>query len=294
MSLSFQEVHIENTNSCGYHCTMCPRESQTRSIGFMSKEDFALILDRLKPIQWTGPKAGLFHLHGFGEPLLDRNLTQKLDLLKATRPNALSLIYTTLGVRVTDDYFVHLLESGLTLIVISLYGFTQDDYKKIHGYDGFERVKKNLTLLAQAMKQTPGFLGATIKIPGKALSNSLPIAEPPEKTAFIKWVQSLGFQTAGWSEVHNYGDGRTYNQPLEERMCPVINGKRKNLLNITWDLNVIPCCFDYNASIPFGNLRTQSLEEIFSSPEYFTFLSAHTSESIQAYSICQNCEKHDL
>ena len=53
----FQEVHIENTNSCGYKCVMCPRESHTRRIGFMSTDDFAFLLERTAPFQ------GIFHLH---------------------------------------------------------------------------------------------------------------------------------------------------------------------------------------------------------------------------------------
>ena len=76
-------------------------------------------------------------------------------------------------------------------------------------------------------------------------------------------------------------------------MCSVISGKRENILNITWDLNVIPCCYDFNATIPFGNLRKQSLEEIFSSSEYLTFVFAHRTDNLAAYPVCQNCEKSD-
>ena len=108
-----------------------------------------------------------------------------------------------------------------------------------------------------------------------------------------RWVKGLGFELHEWAYVHNYSSGRSYNQPNQERMCPVIDGKRKNILNITWDLNVIPCCFDFNATIRFGNLRNQTLEEIFLSPEYLSFVIAHKSNELSAYSVCQNCEKHD-
>jgi MoaA/NifB/PqqE/SkfB family radical SAM enzyme len=282
----FQEIHVENTNSCGYKCVMCPRESQTRRIGFMSLDDFSLVLDRI------GSFRGVFHLHGFGEPLLDRGLIPKIGELKAQSPHSSALIFSTLGVRVSEDYFDKLIDAGLDQLVISLYGFTEEDYKKVHGYNGFELVKRNLQLLSQAMHRSQKFI-ATIKIPSQAISSTLPISEPPEKRVFCRWAKDLGFKMGEWAYVHNYSDGRHYNAPDTERTCPVINGNRKNILNITWDLNVIPCCFDFNATIPFGNLRTQTLQEIFSSPEYLAFIIAHQTGGLAAYLVCQNCEKHD-
>lgn len=282
----FQEIHIENTNSCAYKCAMCPREKQTRRIGFMPLEDFSLLLKRIGRFQ------GVFHLHGFGEPLLDRQLISKIEELKKHFPLSDGLIFSTLGVRVAEDYFLKLLEAGLDTIVISLYGFTQANYKEVHGYNGFELVKRNLQLLSDAMKRSPKF-SAIVKTPSSTVSSALTLAEPPEKTAFCDWAKSLGFTLAEWNRIHNYSSGRNYNIPNAERMCPVINGNRKNILNITWDLNVIPCCYDFNATIPFGNLRTQSLEEIFSSPEYLAFVLAHQTGELAAYPICQNCEKYD-
>jgi MoaA/NifB/PqqE/SkfB family radical SAM enzyme len=283
----FQEIHIENTNSCGYKCVMCPRESQTRSIGYMGQEDFQLVLERI------GPFGGMFHLHGFGEPLLDRALIPKIHSLKAALPKASSLIFSTLGVRVKEDYFARLLEAGLNLIVVSLYGFTREEYKRVHGADGFELVTRNLSLLSEAQKLHPKSFNAIIKIPSNAISSSLPLAQSPERIAFCEWVTSLGFDIGEWLYVHNYGDGRSYHAPNQDRMCPVIRGKRKNILNITWDLNVIPCCYDFNATIPFGNLRKNTLDEIFSSPEYLSFWIAHQTGDLSAYPVCQNCEKND-
>ena len=248
---SFNEIHIENTNSCGYKCAMCPRESHTRRIGYMTLEDFSWVLEKI------GPFKGRFHLHGFGEPLLDRQLIAKIQVLKKKLPASPGLIFSTLGVRVAEDYFLKLLEAGLACIVVSLYGFNQEEYRKIHGYNGFELVKRNLELLSSATKRFQEFKGI-VKVPSASLS-ALPIAPSQEKIDFCNWARDLGFVMDEWKTVHNFSDGRQYNLPNTEGMCPVISGNRKNILNITWDLNVIPCCFDFNATIPFGNLRNQSL-----------------------------------
>jgi radical SAM protein with 4Fe4S-binding SPASM domain len=147
-------------------------------------------------------------------------------------------------------------------------------------------------LLSEAMQKFSSF-SACIKIPAAAIGSHLPMIELAERASFCKWVQDLGFDLGEWTYVHNYGEGRSYNLPETKKICPVVNGKRKNILNITWDLNVIPCCYDFNATIRFGNLKESTLEEIFSSPEYFAFLVAQQSNNLSAYPVCQNCEKND-
>jgi radical SAM protein with 4Fe4S-binding SPASM domain len=132
-----------------------------------------------------------------------------------------------------------------------------------------------------------------VKIPSPELSSSLPVAFPEEARDLIQKIQDFGFELALWPRVHNYGDGRSFNKPAADLLCPVIEGKRKHILNITWDLNVIPCCFDFNATIRFGNLRESSLEEIFSGPQYLQFVIAHRSKATENYPVCENCEKND-
>ncbi len=283
----FLEVHIENTNSCRYRCVMCPRDQHTRALGYMSIEDFTLTLQRL------GSFDGHFHLHGFGEPLLDRKLAQKVKILKTHFPNSKAHIFSTLGVRLQEDTFNQLADAGLDSIGVSLYGYTPQSYQAVHGYDGFALVKKNLQALSIAMQRPQSHLHTTIKLASDNIASTLPIASLDKQPAFTDWLQGLGFSILPWGYVHNYGDGRTYNAPNPDKLCPVLNGMRKYILNITWDLNVIPCCYDFNASIIFGNLRTQTLEEIFDSPEYLRFCLAHFTKDLSSYPVCQNCEKND-
>jgi MoaA/NifB/PqqE/SkfB family radical SAM enzyme len=282
----FEEIRIENTNSCGYRCVMCPREKLTRSLGYMSVEDFELVLDRV------GPKEEQVHLHGFGEPLLDRSLVQKIKRLKAKAPKSQSLIFSTLGVKIPD--IEALATSGLDQIIVSFYGFSRESYAKIHGFDGLDRVKTNLERLSAAIQEARSPLQICLKIPSPNFSTSaLPVAMPPDMAAFCQWAENLNLDLGYWSRAHNYGNGRSFNKPDPDLLCPVVGGRRKNILNITWDLFVIPCCFDFNATIRFGNLRDQSLEEIFSGPEYQRFVIAHRSGAADDYPVCATCEKQD-
>ncbi|MCB1110877.1 MAG: SPASM domain-containing protein [Chlamydiia bacterium] len=280
----FQQVRIENTNRCGYSCVMCPRDKHTRTQGVMPLDDFELVLNRI------GAFEGEMHLHGFGEPLLDKTLPDKVALVQQKMPQALKVIFTTLGVPPKKDFFTALIRAGLDHIFVSCYGFTPETYKQVHGRDAFDLVKKNLELLSEIKKENNNLPNVEIIPSGDQMLLTLGTKHNP-RVAFQTWAESLGMTFFKDRKLHNYGDGRQYNQPKEERLCPVIKEKRKAILQVTWDLNVIPCCYDYNASIPFGNLRIQTLEEIFSSMSYFRFVHAHINNQLEDYPICQNCEK---
>ena len=66
---------------------------------------------------------------------------------------------------------------------------------------------------------------------------------------------------------------------------------RRRILQVTWDLDVIPCCFDFNATVTFGNLREQSLAEIFAGETYRKFIEAHLANQIEVYPVCVGCER---
>lgn len=279
----FKQIRIENTNRCGYKCVMCPRDKHTRKQGLMPIEDFELVLDRV------GSFSGELHLHGFGEALLDKNLPDKVRLAKKKMPQAIVGNYTTLGVPFKENYFFNLVDSGIDAIVVSCYGYTPEMYQSIHGRDTFHIVKKNLKTLSKIRRFLDSHLTLEVIPSGKEMLLTLGTKKDP-RLEFKAWIESLGFSFAPERRLHNYGDGRAYNKP-EERLCPVVKDVRRSILQVTWDLDVIPCCYDYNATIPFGNLRIQTLEEIFTSPPYKAFIKAHLSNNLENYPICQNCEK---
>jgi len=63
-----------------------------------------------------------------------------------------------------------------------------------------------------------------------------------DRKAFFKWIDSLGIDTKVEMPLHNYGDGRKYNKSEKTKVCSIVSGWRKHILQITWDLKVIPCC----------------------------------------------------
>jgi len=284
-SLKFSEVRIENTNRCAYRCFFCPREEMTRDKGIMPLEDLAFILDRI------GEHEGLVDLHGFGEPLLDRLLPEKIALISSRWPQAEPRFYSTLGVRVEPDYFSRLLDAGLRHVEVSFYGFDTASYAEAHGADRYDVARENLERLCETQHNSPGKLNVVVRAFPKHDTIKQPGATEKRLADFQKWLDHLDVKVFRERDMHNYGGGREYNTPGTYTPCSVVWGFRRRVLQITWDLFVIPCCFDFNAEIKLGNLRTQSLEEIFSSLPYTNFIEDHIANRLEAYPVCVKCER---
>lgn len=268
VSRSFQEIRIENTNSCRYKCWFCPRELHERVQGVMSIDDFKILLRRLPD------DCQSIDLHGYGEPLLDSDLAEKVKLAKRKWPSSRLRIITTMGVSKGAGKIAALAEAGLTSVEISYYGTDKDSYKRAHGVNAYDLATANIAEL-QAMN-LPNF---------EVVVRSLEGADRGNEDELEKEVSSIEK-----GKLHNFGSGREFNA-APKGVCSVVDGLRSRILQVTWQLDVIPCCFDYNAEVKLGNLREQELEEIFSSSTYQSFVSAHLGNVIGDLSPCNKCEK---
>ena len=283
--MRFKQLRIENTNLCAYRCIVCPREKHTRPTGIMSVDELEFVLGR---VNGHTPE---IHLHGYGEPLLDKNLLEKINLVRKLRPESKIVFFSTLGVRLNDGYFKRLATSGISAIRISCYGFSPSTYKAMHGVDMFKTVCDNMQKLFEtrigAGKCFDIFAITTSKGSWKNVSDK----EMQIRDTFIQWIRSAGAYLEEEFFPHNYGGGRNYRKIPSQGLCSIVWGKRRDILQITWDMKVIPCCFDYNAGVVFGDLRTQSLDEIFSSEAYLKFIKAHQENQLNDYPVCLGCER---
>lgn len=278
-SIDYDEIRIENTNLCGYKCYFCPREELTRQKGVMPVEDLVTIISQI------GDYRGSVDLHGFGEPLLDTDLPQKIGLIKSSWPHSKARIISTLGLSLSDESFKQIVNSGLDTLEVSFYGIDRESYKKSHGVDKFELVRSNLTLISNLIKESNSSLEVVIR--------DLPIidSDSDQRKEIDSWLLGLGVNKVSKHNMHNYGGGREYNQPPKEGVCSVVWGYRKRVLQITWDLNIIPCCFDSNSTVIFGNLRESSLAKIFQNERYIEFINSHKDNNLTGYPVCEKCER---
>ena len=286
----FEEIRIENTNMFPLNCIMCPRDKMTRPKGRMAFDAFVIICNRISDYI-SSPSVRIFDIHGFGEPLTDKEILKKIRFIKASYPDILIRMVTTLYVaskKIIDD----LLVSGLDIIIISHYGASESDYRLIHGGTDYARVQQNIEYLVKRNHE----LGKPIKIMFENMDFSGVIPKETElirKQSVKNWLATLmryGLETRYAAVPHNWGSAYSFRESSSS-ICSVVSGFRSRVLQVTWNGDVIPCCFDYNSDVVLGNLLVEDIESIFSSKKYQCFISRHIENDISMYSPCKSCHK---
>ena len=290
----FFQIRLELTNSCGYNCFCCPRDKMTRPVGFMSKDDLKLVSERFK--KYLNKKMEI-HLHGYGEALLVKDFIDKVKYIKQLMPNFKPVIVTTLGYKKDDIYWEELINSGLAEIRISFYGYDRESYHRLHGVDNFDLAVENFKKLVSANEKNGNKLKITFSVEKfqRKYLNCLENFDLPghekNKKEFLEWLESIKNVKVRYIKLHNYGGGKDYAPILKQKPCYVTNlDSNRIYLQISWNLNVIPCCMIYNDNIVFGNLKTQTLEEIYNSEVYKSLIKDLSEFNYEKYSdTCTNC-----
>lgn len=150
--------NIETTNACNMTCQMCPRTtSMTRSISTMKQDLFATIANQLEPhspelwAEWERfcekeygiPPDGMgenhfflyiipkvIQLHGYGDPLLDKNLGKDIALLTQKGMSSyFSCNPANINIERTEEMF----RNGLNYLKYSIESVDDATHKKIRG-----------------------------------------------------------------------------------------------------------------------------------------------------------------
>src|SRR3990172_10974000 len=84
-------VIIETTNLCNARCMMCPHSQMQRKMEVMKDKTFSLIVKKLKD-EKINPLA--FILNGFGDPLTDRAIFERVKTIKKEFPSSAVKFYS--------------------------------------------------------------------------------------------------------------------------------------------------------------------------------------------------------
>lgn len=171
--------NIETTNACNMICEMCPRTTMmTRRVETMDMENFTKVIDQLRPFpetllrEWerfVEEKYGISKedmsenhfflyvvskvlvLHGYGDPLLDKYLPERIKLLTERKiPTYFSCNPANIKIEETLKMF----KNGLTYVKYSIETVKDLLHKKIRGpnSDFMEGYNKILRLLDEKKK----------------------------------------------------------------------------------------------------------------------------------------------
>ncbi len=269
--LRHPEVRYEVTDHCNAHCIMCPREKHTREHGTMDQDKYE---SSINEIVHLGAKRVV--LTGFGEPMLDKGLEDKIAYAKG---KGLKTYIITNGSAITERRAYLLLQAGLDEMRVSFYGMGVDTYNAVmKGLDYSRTIESLMTFLS---------VRDTLKVKTKIHLSYLVMPENEKDVqAFIDFWEPKVDAIEVW-KPHNWVDGKDYRQ--REGLKTTCGRPENGPLQIQWNGDVVPCCYDYNNNIVLGNAFKEPVMGILNGEKYETLREQHRNKLFPDY--CAQCDQ---
>lgn len=276
------EVWIENTNCCNARCVMCPRDSHTRPLGFMGFDLFEKLIKEISGYKDTVKRV---NLHNYGEPLLDRELPRRIRLAK---DHGIKEVYfVTNASLLTPEKSKEIIEAGLDEFKISFYGTDKETYgatmreldfdKSLRNIRGFFKIRDSLKLAEPKPRVVVQYIPQT--------------ANMAKTEDFYAIFTPLISKAAGDSlniwPLHNFGGGRAYRNA--DKIAGICNYPWRTMV-ILHDGRVVICCLDYNGTQVVGDVRKNTIKEIWNSAAYKKIRDDFKKLRYQEYPVCMKCD----
>ena len=276
--LSHAEVRYEVTDKCNANCIMCPRDEHEhgREHGIMNQEKYEKSIDEV--VQLGAKKVVLT---GFGEPMLDKKLEKKIAYAKT---KGLSTYIITNGSVLTEKRARGILEAGLDEMRISFYGMGSDTYNSVMQGLDYEKTREGILSFIK-MRDS---LGAKTTI---QLSYLVMPENEKDTDEFRHYWEPLVEAIEIW-KPHNFGDGKDYRErSLDSSVKTSCGRPSSGPLQIQWDGEVIPCCYDYNNKIVLGNAFENPVLDILNGEKYQLLRYAHDKKKFEFFPYCDQCDQ---
>jgi MoaA/NifB/PqqE/SkfB family radical SAM enzyme len=277
-SLLHPEVRYEVTDHCNARCIMCPRYEHElgREHGIMDQKKYEQSIDEVVSLG-----AEKVVLTGFGEPMLDKHLEDKIYYASK---KGLSTYFISNGSVLTSKRARGILDAGLSEMRVSFYGMRTETYNAVMQGLDFERTKKGLLEFIELRNK----LKAKTKI---QISYLILPENESDMEEFKKYWEPRVEAIEIW-KPHNFGDGKSYRDRFDSLDVKQTCGRPDNgPLQIQWNGEVIPCCYDYNNKIVLGNAFESSVLDILNSPKYKLLRYAHSMKKFNMFPYCGQCDQ---
>jgi len=272
-------LQIEPTNCCNIACICCPRSRSSRARGYMDFSLFRRIIDDASRI---GVRMVRLYLHG--EPILHPQIVEMLGYVKR---KGIGIHLVTNGTLFTRDRIEAILDSNFNRgdrIIFSILGYSKEVHEKImRGVDHYQ-VLKDLSLFLELRREKK------LNVPViEVIFYGMPENESEKREFYEYWhgvvdhvqiVDETSKHFAGFKSAH------PDSVPLRSRTCIYLWDR----MTIFWNGDVTTCMADVDGIHRFGNLREQSISEVWNCQTIKSIKQLHKQRNFQELPLCSRCD----
>jgi MoaA/NifB/PqqE/SkfB family radical SAM enzyme len=266
------ELMIELTNACNLACLMCPQSKMKRGRGVMSPELFRKIIDEASDLNILSIK-----LAGLGEPLLDKDIADKIAYAKQKK---LSVKMFTNGMLLNRQKAQQLVESGVDEIFISIDGGSQAVQERLRKGSNFSQIQDNLSNFKRVRQEMKA---AGKKIPEVVITVTYQEANKSERRLIKeKWGGLV--DRIRLFPIHNWNvDVKV--PPRASQPCHLPFSQ----MAICWDGRVALCCIDYECHRQMGDVTKECISSIWQGDASREVRKSHLACHPETIDLCSSC-----
>ncbi|MBM4176077.1 MAG: radical SAM protein [Ignavibacteria bacterium] len=293
---------IDPINICNLDCPLCASKTQNYDKGRMSFETFKIVLDKI-------PSLKVLVLFNWGEPLLHPEIFQMIE--ESVSRSIYTITHSNFSLRQNFQFFERLIGSGLHQLVISADGASQETYERYRVKGRFdwviENIKQTVAAKKNLRKRDPKIvwkflvnkyneheidkaelmareLGVEITFDNMGLADDLPDISFPGTLEERKnlWLPKNQKFILDYYRNEN-------KLPINDKPCYQLFSS----IVVNPDAKVTPCCWITNKDNVWGDLNSQSIQEIWHGENYkysrSLFNTLDYKGSVEK-NICTKCE----
>lgn len=298
--------NMETTNNCNARCYFCPRTTMmTRGIEDLDLATFKKIASQMRPWtdqEWTRWKkfvketynvsedemnqnhffmyiiARTIVGHGMGDPLLDKKLGDRIEILKN---NDIGFYFSCNPSNINVSRTIEMMKRGLEYIKYSLDSVDDITHKKLRGRA--TNFSKAYAKICDVLEQKES-LGLDTNV----VITMIDLGRPNQKE---EWEMLQEYFSDKDVYIYLKSQDQTYleDKELDNQSIDWVEYCQFpwSSLSIKSDGKVAMCSQDFNNMVIVGDAKTQSLQEIWNSSELTRFRRSHIFNST-----CEMCSKY--
>jgi hypothetical protein len=245
-----------------------------RQRGTMEMDLFHKIIDEAVSI----PIVEQVTLTGLGEPFLDKNLVERVKYIRKKMPGIEITVFSN-GSYLTEEKSRELRDAGLSILYVSLNAVNKKARQEIMKLDDYETVTEQLH---KAME----IGGDKMKVIVKAIV-SKDLMQVGESDKFSdNWGGP--YNEGGSAFLHLEGNWAGDMWPMRVKPTAPCSRALKQIM-VLWDGRVSLCCFDGEGKEILGDLKTQTIREVFNGEKATGIRLAHVQGRRGELPLCETC-----
>ncbi|VVB78749.1 Radical SAM superfamily protein [uncultured archaeon] len=274
---------IETIRACNARCKMCTVYEWEGRNNRMEDKLFMKIADEMLPYNdWIERVC----LSRNGEPLLDKNISERIRKLKNYGIKEVS--FSTNASLLNEKKSVELIESGLDDIRFSIDGYTKETFEEIRTGLNFEEVRDNCLNFIKLRNERGNKPTVQIRM---ALQERNYSEEADWKKYWLQKVSEEDIVTS--KKIHSWGNqldsGELKTNESSNEPCVSL----WSTMVVHFDGNVPLCGCDYNNKVLFGNIYDSTIQEVWQSKKFQDLREIHSSGKKNDISLCLGCSVWD-